>query len=155
MKHLYWTVPLILFILGTLGYVEKIYSLQLGRSIRILLFTIFIFFSIGNIFFGIYKEKKSAENFYSKEKIEIFTPENSKEKMRFYTDRKNNKCVILILENEPIIQSVKLFEGGYEAPPITLAFNGKEVIFKFSHYSSYEEYSNGGPIYQIKYYSRK
>ena len=43
-------------------------------------------------------------------------------------------------------QSVKLFNGGYEAPPITLGFNSKEVLFRNSAYANFEEYLKEGPM---------
>lgn len=75
--------------------------------------------------------------------------------MNFFTDSAENKCVKLVLKHQPIRKSVKLWEGGYLAPPITIEVTGKEVTFKFSSYNNYKEYSNGGPLYQVKYYPTK
>lgn len=155
MKILFLLTAIISLLLGILGYIEKIFSLQYSAILRWGLLVLFILSWGGMRVLEVIKEKRAAEVFYEKEKVEVFPhSSDSRQKMKFFTDEHGNKCVILYLERFPIPKSVKLFEGGYEAPPITLGFNGKEVSFRFSAYANFEEYLRDGPMYQIRYFPK-
>jgi len=45
-----------LVLLGAVGFVEKIFSVEFSKNLRILFITIFISFSVGNLFYSHYKE---------------------------------------------------------------------------------------------------
>ena len=129
--------------LGSLGYFEKIFSWQWGKKASLICLVIFLLLSIGQIILDKIKEAKQAEEFYGQEIVEAFPHVGSERKLQFFTDKNGNKCVAITLLQRPIPKSLKLWEGGYDAPPITLAFdkqNGKRVIFRNSAYSSYEDY---------------
>ena len=46
-----------LLILGTIGYVEKIFNIEIPNKIRILLLCLFIFLSVGNLIYSNFKER--------------------------------------------------------------------------------------------------
>ena len=146
-------------ILGSLGYLETIFPFQWCKEAAWICLVIFILLSIGQVILDKIKEAKEAEDFYSQEIVEIFPHEDSQEKLKFFTDESGNKCVAINLEQEPIPKSLKLWEGGYDAPPITLAFdsaNKKRVIFKNSAYSSFEDYFQKQElVYQVRYFPKK
>ncbi len=142
-------------VLGALGYFEKIFTFQWSKIAAWICLATFFILTICQIILDKIKEARQAEEFYNQEIIEAFPPRTSKDLLTFFTDDSGNKCIAIKLKYEPIPKSVKLWEGGYDAPPITLAFKEKEVIFRNSAYSSFEEYSQKqGPIYQIRYFPK-
>lgn len=156
MKALFLIISFGSLLLGVLGYLEKIFGWQYSVALRWFLVSFFVLFWIGNRALEVIKEKRAPELFYGKEIVEIFPHSfDVGSRMKFLTDRQGNKCVVLSLGKSPVPKSVKLFEGGYEAPPITLGFNGKEILFKNSAYASLEEYLKNGPVYQIRYFPKE
>ena len=153
------TISIILIIgaiiLGALGYIEKIFTFQWSKKVAWACLFIFLALTICQIIIDRIKEARQAEEFYNQEIVEVFPPETSKNSLNFFIDENGNKCVALTLKYEPIKKSVKLWEGGYDAPPITLAFKDKEVLFRNSAYSTYEEYyQKRGPMYQVRYFPK-
>jgi len=143
-------------ILGALGYIEKIFAFQWSKIAAWFCLFIFLILTICQIIVDRIKEARQTEEFYNQEVVEVFPPGSSKELLTFFTDDSGNKCVAIKLKHESIHKSVKLWEGGYDAPPITLAFKEKEVLFRNSTFSSFEEYTQKrGPIYQIRYFPKK
>jgi len=145
--------------LGSLGYLEKNLSWRWGKKASWICLIIFLLLSIGQIILDKIKEAKQAEEFYNQEIVEVFPHNGSEEKLQFFTDEKGNKCVVITLVQKPIPKSLTLWEGGYDAPPITLAFdnqNEKRIIFRNSAYSSYDDYQQKkGPMYQVRYFPIK
>lgn len=146
-------------IFGVLGYIETIFSLQWGKKAAWICLISFLVLSVIQIIIEKFKEAKQAEEFYNQEIVEAFPHEGSEKKLEFFTDEHGNQCVAITLAQKPIPKSLKLWEGGYDAPPITLAFdkqNEKRILFRNSAYSSYEDYrQKKGPMYQIRYFSKK
>ncbi len=150
-----WMITIALILIGALGYIEKLFNLEWNTRFLWMWLAVFLILSVAQVCMTVYEKKKSAEDFYSQEQIEVFERSTSRDLIRFFNDPSGNKCAAFVLKKEPIPKSVKLWEGGYDAPPITLAFHGKEVIFKHSHYSNYEEYvQQNGPVYQIRYFPK-
>ena len=116
---------------------------------------VFLVTSVGQLVLSRYKERKATEDFYSQEIIKVYSKDRTQDLLKFFADRYGNKCVALKVDHEPIAKSVQLWEGGYKAPPITLQCVGKEVIFKYSAYSSYEEYKTRGQLYQVRYFPKQ
>ena len=145
--------------LGALGYFEKLFSWEWRKKVSWCLLVIFFLLSIGQIILDKIKDVNQAEEFYDQEMVEVFPHNVSEKKLQFFIDNKNNNCVAIILEQKPIPKSLKLWEGGYIAPPITLAFdkqNEKRIIFMNSAYLSYEDYQHKkGPIYQVRYFPKR
>lgn len=154
MSILLWICTVGLILLGALGLVEKLITLKLKRGVWIALLVAFLALSIGQVLFSIALAKRAPEDFYAQEVTEVF-PRNAPDgRLTFATDSAGNKCAIFMLRKAPIPNSVHLWEGGYHAPPITLAMEGNKVTFKFSAFSSAQEYANGSALYQIKYIPR-
>src|SRR5437870_3396576 len=130
-----------LIILGALGYIETIYSLKWDKKVVWVCLIVFLLFSFAQIYLDKLKDDKQAEDFYEQEVIEAYPrgAQISANSLEFFVDSSGNKCVALKLKHVPIQKSLKLWEGGYDAPPITLAFdtaNKKRIVFKNSAYSS-------------------
>ena len=142
------------FVLGVLGYLQPITGATWPMWSSISLLAAFILITLGQWLVEARERHHAATDFYSHEITEVFPHAESAERVRFFADKAGNKCVGLVLDKEPIPESVHLWEGGYHAPPITLAVEGRVVGFRNSGYGSYEEYSRGGPMYQVRYFPR-
>ncbi len=136
MRALWWFLIIISTVLGLLGYAKDLSKQKWKTWILWTLPVVFLLLSAGREVFNWYTAKKSAEYFYSKEIVRVYPKNSSQNELKFFRDNFGNKCVAIQLEHEPIPKSVKLWEGGYAAPPITLEISGKEIIFKHSSYSS-------------------
>lgn len=142
----WWLITIGFIVVGVLGYIEGIPGV-----LKICLMVLFLLLSVGQIIITLHERKKSIEDFYNSEIVTVYPQQSSKGKLEF-SYNKNPKWLAIALEYKPIPKSVQLFEGGYLAPPITLAFQDNKVIFKNSAFSSYEQYENQPIIYQIRYY---
>lgn len=149
-----WTTAVGAFALGALGYVQPLSGASWPTWSSVVLLIAFVGITVGQWTVEAIERRRAADDFYAEELTEVFRPADSETRMRFFVDKSGNKCVGLVLEREPIPKSVHLWEGGYHAPPITLAVEGRVVGFRYSGYSSYEEYSKGGPMYQVRYFPK-
>jgi len=75
--------------------------------------------------------------------------------MKFFADKAGNRWVAVLLQHEPIPESVEFWEGGYKAPPHILRFFGKAVAYGNTDCSTFEEYVKDGTWYQVKYCPRR
>ncbi len=149
-----WTTAVAAFALGALGYVQPVTGTAWPLWSSAVLLVAFVCVTAGQWIVETIERRRAADDFYAEEVTEVFRHADSEERMRFFVDKAGNKCVGLVLEREPIPKSVHLWEGGYHAPPITLAVEGRVVGFRHSGYSSYEEYAKGGPMYQVRYFPK-
>lgn len=145
------SIPLLIggVVLGAIGY------LNLPDKMNWVFFLIYAGLSAFHLAVGIFKEKKGADFFYAQEIQEIFPSDTCENRMKFFSDEHGNRCVTLLLVNEPVPRSIKLMEGGYPAPFFTYTVQGKILTFKNSAYTSCEDYKPGVPIYSVRYYPRE
>ncbi len=149
-----WTIFGITVILGSFGYVNDYFGWPLNSWASVAFLMSFICISVAELKYNFDKEKRAADDFYVQEIMEVFERSSSESKMKFFVDTAGNKCVALTIKNDAIPNSVKLWEGGYVAPPFTFSTDGNVVTFKNSAYDSYEAYRKPGPIYSVKYFPR-
>lgn len=141
--------------LGALGYLQTLFEWQLSSLNTWILLVSFLLVSVAQILMDRHKEKHAAEDFYGAEVTETFPRGTSADRMHFFVDKANNKCVALTLGHAAIPNSVRLWEGGYIAPAFTFLVQDNVVLFRNSAYTSHEEYQQPGPIYSVRYYPRK
>ena len=146
-----WICTAALILLGALGLLEKVTPLKLKRSVWIVLLIAFFAFSVGQVVLSLAVAKRAPEDFYAQEVTEIYPRNEMNGRLTFTTDADGNKCAIFALKKIPIPNTVHLWEGGYHAPPVTLSIDRNKVVFKFSAFSTLEDYAQGRSLYQIKY----
>ena len=147
-----WIAAVAALILGVVGYVQPLAGDVWPWWSSVVLLLAFIVVTVWQWIVEHLESRRSADDFYAQEVTEVFQPADSESRMQFFTDKAGNKSVILMLGNRPIPKSLRLWEGGYHAPPITIAVAGQKVCFRHSGYLSFEEYAKGGPIYQVRYF---
>ncbi len=155
MTVLTWLLWGVAFVLGVIAYIQDLSANRWRRVVLILLMVLFMVVSLSQKLLEWSQQRKAAEEFYSQEIVRVFQKDRSKNAMHFFTDRQGSKCVTFALEHEPIPNTVKLWEGGYAAPPITLAVSSNTVTFRYSAYTDYDQYRSNPLLYQMRYFPKK